>query len=131
MEKFVPFHQHMIVKCWVLNPPKDVDVLNKWLIDLVHAVDMKVVAGPTSVYVADPGNEGLTGTITLATSHASIHIWDSIELPLIQFDLYSCKPYDSQIIIDHLNQWNLHSYNWIMLDRNDNIKVIEENYKTL
>ena len=91
MEKFNPYHQHLLVKCWVMNPPKKEEQLNKWFINLVETVGMKVVAGPTSVYVSDPGNEGLTGTVTLATSHASIHIWDEEKPSMIQFDIYSCK----------------------------------------
>ena len=70
MDIFVPYHQHLLVKCFAKNPPKDVDYLNKWFKDLVDSVGMKVVAGPTSVYVSDPGNEGFTVTVTLATSHA-------------------------------------------------------------
>ena len=83
MEKFTPYHQHLLIKCWVTNPPKKEELLNKWFTYLVETVGMKVVAGPTSVYVSDPGNEGLTGTVTLATSHASIHIWDNAEPPMV------------------------------------------------
>jgi hypothetical protein len=71
MRKFNPYHQHLLVRCWATNPPKKVEELNNWFINLVEKVGMKVVAGPTSVYISDPGNEGLTGTVTLATSHAS------------------------------------------------------------
>jgi len=88
---FVPYHQHLLLKCWATNPPKKEEDLNKWFVNLVETVGMKVVAGPTSVYVSDPGNEGLTGTVTLATSHASIHIWDNIELTMMQLDIDSCK----------------------------------------
>ena len=87
---FIPNHLHLLVKGYLLNPPKTEDTLNKWLSKLVDTVGMKVVAGPTSVYVDEPGNEGVTGTITLATSHAAIHIWDA-EIPaMFQFDIYSC-----------------------------------------
>ena len=29
-EEFVPYHQHLLMKIWLTNPPKEVDVLNKW-----------------------------------------------------------------------------------------------------
>lgn len=73
-EEFVPYHQHLLIKCWITNPPREVKPLNEWFINLVHTVGMNVVAGPTSVYVDYPGNEGLTGTVTLATSMYGVNI---------------------------------------------------------
>ena len=125
-EKFVPFHQHLLMKCWVTNPPKEVDVLNNWFINLVETVGMKVVGGPTSVYVSDPGNEGLTGTVTLATSHASIHIWDNLEFPMLQFDIYSCKCFELDEVVECFKPWGLIRGEWVMIDRNENPKIIQE-----
>jgi len=71
---FVPNHIHVLIKGYVKNPPRKEEDLNDWFRRLVEKVRMVVVAGPTSVYVNEPGNEGLTGTVTLATSHASIHV---------------------------------------------------------
>jgi S-adenosylmethionine/arginine decarboxylase-like enzyme len=118
MEKFNPYHQHLLVKCWVTNPPKKEELLNKWFTYLVETVGMKVVAGPTSVYVSDPGNEGLTGTVTLATSHASIHIWDNAEPPMVQFDIYSCKEFTLEQVMKCFNPWGLIKAEWVMIDRN-------------
>ena len=118
MEKFNPYHQHLLVKCWVTNPPKKEEQLNKWFTYLVDTVGMKVVAGPTSVYVSDPGNEGLTGTVTLATSHASIHIWDNAEPPMVQFDIYSCKEFTLEQVMKCFNPWGLIKAEWVMIDRN-------------
>jgi S-adenosylmethionine/arginine decarboxylase-like enzyme len=125
-DAFVPFHQHLLIKCWVNNPPKSEEVLNKWFIDLVHKVGMVVVAGPTSVYVNELGNEGLTGTVTLATSHSSIHIWDNIEPSLVQFDIYSCKNFSLDSVIECFEPWDMVKAEWMMIDRNNKPSVVSE-----
>jgi S-adenosylmethionine/arginine decarboxylase-like enzyme len=114
------------MKAWVLNPPKDVEVLNKWFIDLVHKVGMEVVAGPTSVYVDFPGNEGLTGTVTLATSHASIHIWDHETPSMLQFDIYSCKCFRLESVLEQFETWGIVKVEWVMIDRNDTPVITSE-----
>ena len=119
---FVPNHLHFLVKGYVKNPPKSEQVLNEWLIKLVEKVRMKVVAGPTSVYVNEPGNEGITGTVTLATSHASIHVWDAIDPAMFQFDLYSCSEFTPEEVLDHVNEhFGLERANWSFIDRNSDI----------
>ncbi len=92
---------------------------------------MRVVAGPTSVYVHDEGNEGLTGTVTLATSHGSIHIWDRYEPPMFQFDLYSCTVFSPEEVISHLNEFDLISYEYILLDRNNSPKITDSRSKQI
>ena len=116
---FVPNHLHLLVKGYVKNPPKTAELLNVWLSELVSKVDMKVVAGPTSVYVDEPGNEGVTGTITLATSHAAIHVWDAEEPAMFQFDIYSCKDYDPNVVLNHIDSnFDLAEAYWSFIDRN-------------
>ena len=92
---FQPNHLHLLVKGYIKNPPREEAKLNQWLKSLVEKVRMVVVAGPTSVYVDEPGNEGITGTVTLATSHAAIHVWDKQEPAFFQFDIYSCSIFSS------------------------------------
>lgn len=122
---FTPNHQHLLIKGHLSNPPKEVEVLNEWFKELVTKVGMKVVAGPTSVYVDEPGNEGLTGTVTLATSHASIHIWSEDNPPMFQFDLYSCTCFAAKTVLTHLDQFGLTDYEYMMIDRNNGFRIVE------
>lgn len=117
-QPFVPNHLHLIVKGYLKNPPLKEDQLNDWLKRLVEKVRMVVVAGPTSIYVDEPGNEGITGTVTLATSHAAIHVWDRSEPPMFQFDIYSCSEFTAEEVLEHLNEFELISCEYICIDRN-------------
>jgi S-adenosylmethionine/arginine decarboxylase-like enzyme len=112
------------------SPPRREILLNEFFKSLVRKVGMKVVAGPTSVYVDEPGNEGLTGTVTLATSHASIHIWDKEKPAMFQFDLYSCSEFTPNQIFEEIDYWfGLDSAHWVMFDRNgDTIAEIDRGY---
>ena len=116
---FVPNHLHLLVKGYLKSPPQTEKVLNIWFTQLVDNVGMKVVAGPTSVYVNEPGNEGITGTVTLATSHASIHVWDNDKPPMFQFDLYSCCEFSPKVVLKHIDDWfGLLEAHWQFIDRN-------------
>ncbi len=124
---FVPNHLHLLVKGYINNPPQSETVLNQWFKELVNKVGMVVVAGPTSVYVDEPGNEGITGTVTLATSHASIHVWDAIHPSMFQFDLYSCSDFTPEQVLNHINEhFDLQSATWQFIDRNsDEFELID------
>jgi hypothetical protein len=78
-------------------------------------------------YVDEPGNEGITGTVTLATSHAAIHVWDRSEPPMFQFDIYSCTCFSADEVLEHINEFGLISCEYIYIDRNgDTMNVVEQ-----
>lgn len=116
---FIPNHLHLLVKGYVKNPPRSEEILNNWFKELVEKVRMKVVAGPTSVYVDEPGNEGITGTVTLATSHSSIHVWDAQDPAMFQFDIYSCSEFSPEEVLGHIDEhFDLQEAYWSFIDRN-------------
>ena len=122
---FTPNHLHLLVKGSFAKPPKSEDQLNDWFRKLVNTVRMVVVAGPTSTYVDEPGNEGITGTVTLATSHSSMHVWDAESPPLFQFDIYSCCEFEVDEVLKCLDDFDMTSCSWMHIDRNeDEFRII-------
>jgi S-adenosylmethionine/arginine decarboxylase-like enzyme len=125
-------HKHILVKATVSRPIRDEKDLKLFFYELVRDVNMKVVCGPTVKYVPSEGKEGLTGSVNIETSHASIHIWDETTPPYIQFDLYSCSDFTAQTVLDCLHRWmGLTGYEYILIDRNEELKVIEHEQKGL
>ena len=92
-------HKHILVKATVDSPTKDPQVIEKWLSDLVTKVDMEIFLPPAAKYCDDPNNAGVTGTVVITTSHASIHLWDH---GLLQMDLYSCKNFSAEDVLEHI-----------------------------
>lgn len=85
--------------------PNTVDDANKFLLDLVDFIDMRVI--PEELigqknphcfeFVANEMNmdsieDGITGTIVLVESHAAIHTWPNDNFVCIV--VTSCKPYE-------------------------------------
>jgi hypothetical protein len=99
---FVPNHLHLLVKGYIKTPPKTEKVLNIWFTQLVNNVGMKVVAGPTSVYVNEPGNEGITGTVTLQHHMHRFIYGITISPAMFQFDLYSCSNFTPKQVLTHM-----------------------------
>lgn len=103
MIKFKPIHQHLMIKATFAKGPTEAEEGKKMLRQLVYAVGMVPVTEPQTVYVDYPGNEGLTGSINLATSHIAYHIWD--DQKLLMLDLYSCKSFDVMTVLEVLDSF--------------------------
>ena len=110
-------HQHLLVKATVYLAPKVAEELNDWLRNLVSAIGMKVCIEPRSIYVNADGNQGLTGQVGIETSHIAIHIWDEQIPSVVQMDVYSCHSFEEAVVKEALNQWNIATYDSMMIDR--------------
>lgn len=120
-------HQHMIVNATVTKPPREGDegVVCDWLSELIEAVGMRTVIGPHAHYCKADENEGITASCNIETSHAALHVWDKVDPPLFRFDLYSCAEFDPATVLGFVRRFDPTTMEWIVLDRNDGIRVGE------
>ena len=118
-------HRHMVGKVIVSNPPHTAEEGTAWLRELVDKIDMKVLIEPKSVVCNTFGNEGVTGIVCLETSHASFHSWSEIDEPFINFDVYSCAHFEAETIIKHFERFSPIAFNYVIIDRNKELKIIE------
>ena len=126
MENQQLFHQHVLIKAFVTNPPVKAEVLEAWLAELVADIKMKIVIAPRAFFVEAAGNEGLTGSVNIETSHIAIHIWSESKPPMLQMDVYSCSCFESETVLNKIREWGLISYELMHVDRNDAFKVVSQ-----
>jgi len=112
-------HKHVIVRAYVNNPPKDKEQLSEWCKNVISDVEMKLIGGPLVVYSDMKGNEGYTAVAILDFSHLAIHTWDNISPALIEFDLFSCKDFDINLVMKRLDEFEINSYSNLIVDRDD------------
>ncbi len=93
MSRFTPVHQHLLIKAFSNKPITDEQEVKEFLLDLVKEIGMVPATEPQAKYVTEPGNEGLTFSINVCTSHITGHCWD--ETGLLMMDVYSCTCFDT------------------------------------
>lgn len=120
------YHQHLLIDANVANPPKDEQTLKDWFTRLVKAVDMEMFHEPLAKYCDDPENRGITGMVWLTTSHSSIHFWDNCDTPFVKFDLYSCKEFTAETVLNLFQEFNPISLNYTTINRTSGEHIIEE-----
>ena len=118
-------HRHMVGTVFVSRPPLTAEEGEQWLRDLVEKIGMKILIEPQAVVCNTFGNEGVTGIVCLETSHASFHSWSSVEKPFINFDVYSCKHFDAETVLEHFAEFGPVSHRFVVLDRNGEIAEVE------
>ena len=74
----------------------------EFLKELPAKVDMGALTPPIIVK-GIPENPGLTGVLVIDYSHISFHAFT--DKNRVNFDLYSCKDFDSEIVIEHAEKY--------------------------
>lgn len=117
-------HLHLVCRATVARPPRDVETMNQWIRDVVEAVGMKFLVEPHSVRCDTVGNEGVTGAAVIETSHFAAHCWETAPTPFINFDLYSCKRFDPEVVLETLARFKPFQVCVMFIDRNEEFKVL-------
>ncbi len=114
-------HKHLIVRAEVKNPITDPTIAGEWLRKVVDNIGMVITehGGPYVDYVCKPDNHGIAGIVMIETSHCSLHVWDRIDPPLMQFDIYSCAPFDEKKVLKLLDEMNPINIDHICIDRGE------------
>ena len=110
-------HRHLIVRAYVNNPPKSEEALAEWCKETISLVGMKVIGGPLVVRGEMKDNEGLTAVAVLDFSHLSVHTWDRVNPALIEFDLFSCKDFNVENVIEKINEFDTLDFSYMFIDR--------------
>ncbi len=122
-------HHHLILNAVVENDHTSVQTCRDWLNALVPKIHMNILVPANCIRCDDPGNEGITGTVVISTSHAAFHYWspDSACPSRLSFCLYSCAPFDPDVVYAHVDEfWGIQSSRLKVFDRNWDILEITE-----
>lgn len=123
------FHRHLIVNCRVRNVRSSVSACRDWLNALVPKINMNILVPARCIRCNDPGNEGITGTVVITTSHAAFHYWSpESECPnRLSFCLYSCAEFDPEVVLAHLDEfWGMDDFRYKVFDRDWDIVDVTE-----
>lgn len=119
-------HLHLIIRAEITNPPgpNDCEYVNEFMKKMVKHVRMQVMLDPITAWCNDEGNEGITSVVILTTSHSALHIWN-LPAPspsVMQFDLYSCAPFDVSEVLEFISEYfKVESAQYKFLDRENNL----------
>ena len=120
-------HLHLMLRAEITKPIKTEEYAKIWLEELVGLIDMKIAAGPISKYVDMPGNEGVTGAVSVETSHIAFHIWEKLDPMILQFDLYTCGDLNHLEVLEHIKEsFGVTNLKWQYLDRANGFEVIDQ-----
>jgi hypothetical protein len=95
----------------------DPDMLRRWVGDLVDCIGMTAFGPPDLDHFGEgAAMTGWTVAQKITTSNINAHFMDtSGDLFL---DVFSCKPFDPQVVLDHTTRWlRPQAIGWLMLER--------------
>ena len=118
-------HKHLIVRAEVNNPPTDESWAIQWISQLTSDIGMNILLGPFAKYLDVPGNRGLTVATIIETSHIVMHVWDEDVPAMLQLDVYTCGPLDTDIIFKAIDEFDPVKLEYKYLDREHSLIEVD------
>lgn len=121
-------HQHLIVRAEVAKPPRpdECEDIERWMAQLIHDIDMKILAEPRARYCDVVGNRGMTADALLETSNTVLHSWDECSPAIVQFDLYTCSCLPLDTVFRALERFEPTKMEYKFLDREHGLVIVSE-----
>ena len=112
-------HKHLLLQARFSARGRVESYYETWMALLVKKIGMQQLTAPVAVRSHAKGNKGITCSCMITTSHIVLHTWEDTHPGLLQLDVYSCKDFDIQHVVKHLDSlWvDEHSIQYKFLDR--------------
>lgn len=119
-------HEHLLVRAEMIEPIHDTEAVEKWLSNLITAIEMQTLKGPFSIYSTMPGNTGVTAGAILSTSHIMLHTFEDDDYTLLQLDVYSCSAINIDTIVEAIESFfKPYKVEFKFLDREHGLEIIK------
>lgn len=109
-------HHHLIYQAKVNNTSlgrESEETLRHFLYNLLDVTGMQCLI-PAQLKLSH--QQAWTGIIGIITSHIAFHFWTKERY--VQLDIYSCKPFDKETLVEFLNEfWQASDVRALFLDR--------------
>ena len=119
-------HKHLLLQARFSARGRVASYYETWMNILIERIGMEKLTEPKAVRSMDKGNKGITCSCMITTSHIVLHTWEDTHPGLLQLDVYSCKDFNIEEVIDHLKTiWvDEHTIQYKYLDRENGFKEL-------
>lgn len=95
-------HKHLLLQASFKARHRIEKYYEVWMRNLVKNIKMEELTAPVAKRSYMAGNMGITCSCMITTSHIVLHTWEDKHPGLLQLDVYSCKDFNIQDVIDKL-----------------------------
>ena len=95
-------HKHLLLQARFSARGRVESYYETWMRLLVSKIGMRELSPPAAIRSHVKGNKGITCSCMITTSHIVLHTWEDTHPGLLQLDVYSCKDFEIEKVVEHL-----------------------------